>query len=236
MIAEESTRLASIVEDLLLASHLDSGKLQLAIVGAATSADADAGRRRGGRDAPPRATSRSCSASRTTLPPVRADPNQLRQVLANLVDNAIKYSPDGGEVRVGGRGERRLGAASRSPTAGLGIPAGEQRRIFEKFYRLDPNMTRGIGGTGLGLYISSELVRRFDGRIWVDSREGEGSTFHVELPATAAAQRERRRSRPSRRYASQRAGGRTRTGDLLFTSELLYQLSYSGAARMVAGA
>ena len=68
------------------------------------------------------------------------------------------------------------------PTRGLGIPAGEQRRIFEKFYRLDPNMTRGIGGTGLGLYISSELVRRFDGRIWVESREGEGSTFHVELP------------------------------------------------------
>ena len=73
---------------------------------------------------------------------------------------------------------------------GRGIPTDEAERIFEKFYRLDPNMTRGIGGTGLGLYISSELVRRFDGRIWVDSREGEGSTFHVELP-TAAAKRKR---------------------------------------------
>ena len=66
---------------------------------------------------------------------------------------------------------------------GLGIPAGERRRIFEKFYRLDPNMTRGIGGTGLGLYICHELIRRLDGRIWVEPRRGKGSTFYVELPA-----------------------------------------------------
>jgi two-component system sensor histidine kinase SenX3 len=65
---------------------------------------------------------------------------------------------------------------------GLGIPYAEQRRIFEKFYRLDPNMTRGIGGTGLGLYICRELVRRMGGRIWVESEPGRGSTFNVELP------------------------------------------------------
>jgi signal transduction histidine kinase len=65
---------------------------------------------------------------------------------------------------------------------GLGIPSGEQRRIFEKFYRLDPHMTRGIGGTGLGLYICRELVRRMDGRIWVTSEPGRGSTFAFELP------------------------------------------------------
>jgi signal transduction histidine kinase len=66
---------------------------------------------------------------------------------------------------------------------GLGIPSNEHRRIFEKFYRLDPDMTRGIGGTGLGLYICRELVRRMDGKIWVESKLGEGSTFVVELPA-----------------------------------------------------
>ena len=66
---------------------------------------------------------------------------------------------------------------------GLGIPADEQARIFEKFYRLDPEMTRGIGGTGLGLYICSELLERMDGRIWVESKEGAGSTFSFELPA-----------------------------------------------------
>ena len=66
---------------------------------------------------------------------------------------------------------------------GLGIPGPEQRRIFDKFYRLDPDLTRGVGGTGLGLYICRELVRRMDGRIWVESREGAGSTFSFELPA-----------------------------------------------------
>jgi signal transduction histidine kinase len=66
---------------------------------------------------------------------------------------------------------------------GLGIPLREQERIFEKFFRLDPNLTRGVGGTGLGLYICRELVRRMGGRIWVASRESEGSTFFFELPA-----------------------------------------------------
>ena len=65
---------------------------------------------------------------------------------------------------------------------GLGIPAGEQERIFEKFYRLDPDLTRGVGGTGLGLYICREIVRRLGGRIWVESTPGLGSTFSLELP------------------------------------------------------
>jgi signal transduction histidine kinase len=69
---------------------------------------------------------------------------------------------------------------------GLGIPLGEQERIFEKFYRLDPNLTRGIGGTGLGLYISSELVRRMGGEIHVRSTPGEGSVFWFELPVAEA--------------------------------------------------
>ena len=103
-------------------------------------------------------------------------------MLRNLVDNAIKYSPEGGPVAVSlanGDGSIRFSIAD----TGLGIPASEHRRIFEKFYRLDPGMTRGIGGTGLGLYICRELVRRMDGKIWVESRLGEGSTFVVELPA-----------------------------------------------------
>jgi signal transduction histidine kinase len=70
---------------------------------------------------------------------------------------------------------------------GLGIPQEEQARIFEKFYRLDPQMTRGVGGTGLGLYICSELVSRMGGQIWVESKEGEGSTFLLQLPADAAS-------------------------------------------------
>ena len=69
---------------------------------------------------------------------------------------------------------------------GLGIPVSERGRIFEKFFRLDPDLTRGVGGTGLGLYICRELVRRVDGRIWVESEDGKGSTFFVEIPLESA--------------------------------------------------
>ena len=83
---------------------------------------------------------------------------------------------------------------------GLGIPAGEENRIFEKFYRLDPDMTGGIGGTGLGLYISRELVRRVHGRIWVEPNGGRGSIFNVEIPAASEqpeGQKHRRRAKAS---------------------------------------
>jgi signal transduction histidine kinase len=115
------------------------------------------------------------------LPPVAADPDKLRQILTNLIDNAIKYSPDGGRVdveiaRSGGRVRFRVS------DEGLGVPPAEQDRIFEKFFRLDPNLTRGVGGTGLGLYISRELVTRMNGRIWVVSDGRRGSSFFLELP------------------------------------------------------
>jgi signal transduction histidine kinase len=115
------------------------------------------------------------------LPPVAADPDKLRQILTNLIDNAIKYSPDGGcvELDVGRSGGR---VRFRVSDEGLGVPPAEQDRIFEKFFRLDPNLTRGVGGTGLGLYISRELVTRMNGRIWVDSDGRTGSAFFLELP------------------------------------------------------
>jgi signal transduction histidine kinase len=116
---------------------------------------------------------------------VDADRDKVRQVLVNFVENAVKYSPDGGGVEVG--------VESRDSTVlfyvrdeGLGIPPEEQSRVFEKFYRVDPQMIRGVGGTGLGLYICSELVTRMRGRIWVKSSAGEGSTFLFELPAAGA--------------------------------------------------
>jgi signal transduction histidine kinase len=84
---------------------------------------------------------------------------------------------------------------------GLGIPASEHRRVFEKFYRVDPNMTHGIGGTGLGLYICRELVQMMDGRIWVESKPGVGSTFVVEIPLALAP---KVRGRPSQRAGARR--------------------------------
>ncbi len=184
VIATESDRLASIVNDLLLASHLDSGRLPVHIERCDPRELAKAVVESARTHLPAAIDLRLKTPRR--LPQIAADPGQLQQVLANLLDNAIKYSPEGGPVHV----ELENGAAGvRFSVAdeGLGIPASEHRRIFEKFYRLDPDMTRGIGGTGLGLYISRELVRRMDGEIWVESRLGKGSTFVVELPAAPKA-------------------------------------------------
>jgi two-component system phosphate regulon sensor histidine kinase PhoR len=186
LIADESDRLGRIVNEILLANQLDAGRVDL------------------GSDAfdPGELVERVVDAARVHAPPgivlervvpdgvphVAADRDKVRQVLVNLVENAIKYSPGGGRIEVG----IELGQESGSDMLvffvkdeGLGIPADEQARIFEKFYRLDPHMTRGVGGTGLGLYICNELVNRMGGHIWVESTEGEGATFLLELPAEA---------------------------------------------------
>jgi two-component system, OmpR family, sensor histidine kinase ResE len=179
VIAQESDRLARIVKEILVADHLDSGRLRVtpsrldAIDAAAAVIEAARVHAPPGvdieLDAPP------------DVAPVSADPEHLRQILVNLVDNAVKYSPDGGHVLV--RIEERGGSVRFAVRdEGLGIPPNEQARIFDKFYRLDPDLTRGVGGTGLGLYICRELVRRMAGRISVESKPGEGSTFVVDLP------------------------------------------------------
>jgi signal transduction histidine kinase len=116
------------------------------------------------------------------LPPVSADVDKVRQVLVNLVENAIKYSPDGGRVDVG-IAEHDGFVRFQVQDEGLGVSPDEQERIFEKFYRSDPQMTRGVGGTGLGLYICKELIDRMGGRIWVEPNEEKGSTFVFDLPA-----------------------------------------------------
>ena len=183
VISNEADRLARTVNAILYASRIDTDTLKVAI----ESCDAVA------------LTRDVVDAQRThlpagvevhlvveeSLPPVAADPDKVRQVLVNLVENAVKYSPDGGrvEVRVSAVGTQvRFTVVDE----GLGIPYAEQRRVFEKFYRLDPNMTRGIGGTGLGLYICREIIRRMNGRIFVESEPGRGSTFAFELPIAGA--------------------------------------------------
>ena len=108
-------------------------------------------------------------------------------MLVNLVENAIKYSPEGGTIEIGLEAEEDI-VRFWVKDQGLGIPYEERGRIFEKFYRLDPHMTRGVGGTGLGLYICSELVSRMGGRIWVESSDNEGSTFLLELPVAATSE------------------------------------------------
>jgi PAS domain S-box-containing protein len=180
VVADESDRLAQIVNDVLLASHLDSGQLQLQIetvdVAKVTASVVDAARTH-----LPDGVTLEYEPPKTKAA-VSADEQQLRQVLVNLIENAVKYSPEGGPVRIEvERNDRTVRWVVADN--GLGIPASERRRVFEKFYRLDPNMTRGIGGTGLGLYICRELVHRLEGRIWVEPNGNKGSRFNVELPA-----------------------------------------------------
>jgi PAS domain S-box-containing protein len=179
VIASEADRLARIVNDILWASRLDSGQMGIAI----EKCDAEAivtQVTHSLRSHAPSAIVLDVDAE-PDLPPIAADPDRLRQVLTNLVDNAVKYSPDGGHVYVlVTRSGNRI--RFRVQDEGLGVPPAEQARIFEKFYRLDPQLTRGVGGTGLGLYICRELVQRMHGRIGVNSDGRSGSTFWVELP------------------------------------------------------
>jgi signal transduction histidine kinase len=111
-----------------------------------------------------------------------ADQDRVRQVLINLVDNAIKYSPEGGEVKVQARGRGKL-VEIRVSDQGIGISELDQRNLFRKFFRVDASQRGGIRGVGLGLFLVRGFVAAMGGRIWVESELGSGSTFVVELPA-----------------------------------------------------
>ena len=115
------------------------------------------------------------------LPPVWGNDNHLRQVFNNLVSNAVKYSPEGGEVRLGARLEDDNNIIT-VRDEGIGIPPRAREIIFDRFYRVDNSDRRTIGGTGLGLALVREIVTAHGGRVWVESEEGKGSTFIVSLP------------------------------------------------------
>jgi signal transduction histidine kinase len=177
MIAAQASRLSQITEEVLLTNQLDRGELR---VEREPVDVADVVRR-------------TVEAMESQLPePVEidvdlpaglgaasADPDRIQQVMMNLLDNAVKYGRSPVRVRVeSADGHVRISVADSGP----GIAADDQERIFEKFYRSDPQHTRAPGGTGLGLYISRELVRRMGGRLDVSSPPGSGATFFVELP------------------------------------------------------
>jgi two-component system phosphate regulon sensor histidine kinase PhoR len=179
VIAEQSKRLARLVEEILLTGQLDAGSLRIA----KEPFDPEQLVRAVVEEARHRISDGTTleMSTLTPLPDVVGDSARTHQVLANLIDNAIKYSPGGGRVEVTAEQD---GEAIRFSVRdeGLGIPRGEQDRIFDKFYRLDPDNRRGVGGTGLGLYICRELVHSMNGRVWVDSAPPRGATFVFELP------------------------------------------------------
>jgi PAS domain S-box-containing protein len=183
MIAAQAARLSQITEEVLLTTQLDRGDLTLerqpVDVGEVAHASVDALRSQLPDDVSVEVEVEPGVASAS------GDADRIQQVLVNLVDNAAKYGDSPVTVRVEqSNGVIRICVADRGP----GIALAEQERIFEKFYRADPQLTRAPSGTGLGLYISRELIHRMGGRLEVRSRPGAGSTFVVELPTVASRQ------------------------------------------------
>jgi two-component system phosphate regulon sensor histidine kinase PhoR len=181
MIDDESERLVEITDQILATAELDQGRLTFAemecdVADICRGVVRSAVNRHTGRW-------RFVFSAPTSFEPIVCDPTRVRQVVTNLVDNAVKYSPAGGvvDVRVtDAPGRVRIEVSDEGP----GIPLADQDRIFDKFYRLDPHMKSGVGGSGLGLYISRKIVEQAGGSISVHSEPGEGATFAVELPRT----------------------------------------------------
>jgi signal transduction histidine kinase len=180
-IASEAERLTGIVDALLSVARLEAGDLQVHlaptdlrdvvtdVVSSAQREGIDG--RRFVIDVPEEPLDAS------------ADRDKVRQILANLVDNAVKFSPHGGTVTVAAR---RIDDAVqvRVVDEGSGVPLGEHERIFRKFYRADAAGPSG-GGTGLGLFIARGLASAMGGRLWMDSTAGRGTSFVFELPTGA---------------------------------------------------
>jgi signal transduction histidine kinase len=180
IITSEAERLARITSDILTAETLASGTLSI------TTQSFDARPLLNDAIASALATASPGIRLQALLPDdpvlVRADRARLQQVLANLVDNAVKYSPGGGEIALSLEprdGEARIVVADH----GIGVGAGQHEQIFLRFFRADPELTGGIGGTGLGLYICRELIEAMGGRIWAEPNEPRGTRLVISLPA-----------------------------------------------------
>jgi PAS domain S-box-containing protein len=183
-IASESERLTAIVDRLLSVAQLDTGDMRVQLaetdVGAVVSEAVRSVEMQDGQFG-----HRFVVALSDEPLSAEADRDKLGQVLAHLLDNAVRYSPAGGTVTVAAR--RREDAVEVSvEDQGVGIPHAERERIFRKFYRGDAAAGAvGAGATGLGLFLADGLVKAMGGRIWVDSDEGQGATFVLELRASA---------------------------------------------------
>lgn len=183
-LVEATESLNKLTSEILLATEVEAGDLELELTRADPLALA---REVAGTFAnPPAGIEISVRTDRAELPALTTDRDRLAHALANLIDNAIRFSPDGGPVDI---------LVTTTPEhvvfcvrdAGIGLPHHEQRRVFDKFYRVDSEQTRGIGGAGLGLYISARLVEGMGGRISASSTDVEGSVFVIELPRSVGA-------------------------------------------------
>lgn len=181
IIREHAARLARLTDDLLKLSAIEEGKLTLQARAVSVSYLFEvcletARHLAAGKKLELRAE--DCA----DVPAMRGDLMRLQEVLQNLLDNAVQYTPEGGSITLRAWRENRHVVMCVQDT-GIGIPHAEQERIFERFYRVDAARSRDAGGTGLGLAIARHIIEAHGGRIWVESEVGQGSRFFVEVPA-----------------------------------------------------
>ena len=183
IIREHAWRLARLTDDLLKLSRIEAGRLELEMrpirVEALVNGCLETARLK--------AEAKGLQIHvdlQESAPPVRGDGAQLGEVLQNLLDNALQYTPSGGKIEVLARANGDEVVFTVIDT-GIGIPESDLERIFERFYRVDAARSREAGGTGLGLAIARHVVDAHGGRIWVESAVGQGSRFHFSVPIAA---------------------------------------------------
>lgn len=185
-VRDQTTRLQSLIDDLLEFSRLESGqiKLRLTEVSLAEVTKAVVDKL---KPLAERGQVQLVNNVGTDIPLIEADYMRIEQVLTNLVDNAIKFTPASGVVTITAKDLGTEVQVAVSDT-GIGIPASEHERIFERFYQVDSGPARHYRGTGLGLTICKHIVEYHRGRIWVESEVGKGSTFFFVLPKQIRAE------------------------------------------------
>ena len=181
IISNHAARLARLSDDLLRLSQIEAGKLSADFQSVDLRLLVDSGVEVARTLAAQKQLTVAPSNLPSNLPRVHGDANLLRDVLRNLLDNAIQYTPAGGRVEVSAAVDDGFAVVTVSDT-GIGIPQSDQPRIFERFYRVDAARSREVGGTGLGLAIAKHVVEAHGGRIWLESAVGSGSTFHFSVP------------------------------------------------------
>jgi len=180
IILEHSRRLARLTDDLLKLSKMDADKLELEIRRLSVSQFVESCIETTQRPAAEKDLRISVKLPER-LPDIAADRRRLAEVLQNLLDNAMQYTPAGGQIMVSASANGAEMTFTVADT-GIGIPQADQPRIFERFYRVDVARSREVGGTGLGLSIAKHLVEAHGGRIWVHSEVGQGSQFRFTVP------------------------------------------------------